>query len=618
MRINVAGLRPEHTISGLEVNLDAGVEGLRRDIAERIGAVPERLRLIHMGHLIDDSRMLSSFLQDGTTIHVVPITGPILPPGPSAGNGSSNEQGGASAGNLPELAAVWRGIPDPFLGLIQHSLSGLVGPTVGRTPVMFQGGIVGGGMGSPPAENSQSPQPQQPQQRAQQQQPSEGHPQQQPQQQQQQQQHRVSFSYAIPTPEALTPTPVHVHVHVTLEDLEQLPERLERFRSRMQPSGLNASLHVERGPLPNTTNSFVQPAGAEATAPNNVNHNTNNANSTGNENGTANAPPQAMGEVENAPGGVPGGNEEETQSDDFLHTFFSDIPPASMLQLIMGDFSVLAPLRQRLVEAISQFGAPPERAAQSARWEDWRRHLDHELGPYIEDFESDPAVMEYVVREVRPQGNFLPEFRRYLVFVWEEVVRATLNPIADSGEWARELRAASARAFGVAAERASTWFERGLEGLGDFFVLLLQFALSRTARGPAQAQAQTFVQMLSLMRGALSGFLSTWRAEYLLQHRRDADSSIFEGAAAAPERNSEADDLLDDCLDELCSGNKEVAGDETGADATADGVRIALRAFGGLPSDEEEEICRRAQRFRLERPPANTHDSSTMWRHLKK
>ncbi|RNF04538.1 ubiquitin-like protein [Trypanosoma rangeli] len=591
MRINVAGLRPEHAISGLEVNVEAGAEGLRRDIAERIGAVPERLRLIHMGHLIDDSRPLSSFLQEGTTIHVVPITGPILPSGPSAGNSSSNnnyEQGGASAGNLPELAAVWRGIPDPLLGLIQHSLSGLVGQTTGRTPVMFQGGIVGGGMGSPPTENSQSPQPQQPQQRAQPQQPAEGRP-------QQQQQHRVSFSYAIPTPETFTPTPVHVHVHVTLEDLEQLPERLERFRSRMQPSGLNASLHVERGPLPNTNNSFAQPAETGTTAPNNDNYNTNNTNSTGNENGAANALPQAMGEVENASGEVPpGGDEEATQSEDLLHTFFSDLPPASVLQLIMGNFSVLAPLRQRVVEAISQFGVPPERAAQSAEWEDWRRHLDGELGPYIEDFESDPAVMEYVAREARPQGNFLPEFRRYLVFVWEEVVRATLNPVADSSEWVRELKVASARALGVAAERASIWFERGLEGLGGFFVLLLQFALSRATHSRAQAQAQPFLQMLSLMRGALSGFLSTWHAEYLSRHRRDTDSSIFEGAAApVPERNSEADDLLDDCLDELCSGNNEGAGDERGAAdrvyGNADGVRIALRAFGGMPSGEEED-----------------------------
>ncbi|RNF15950.1 ubiquitin-like protein [Trypanosoma conorhini] len=628
MRINVAGLRPEHTINGLEVNLDAGVERLRRDIAERIGTAPERLRLIHMGHLIDDSRPLSSFLREDATIHVVPVAAPTPPTGSPEGN--NNEHGGASAANLPDVAAAWRGMQNPFIGLFQHSLAGLAEQMGGRLPVVVQSGIVGSGMGLPPRESSQTPPPQQPQQSQQQQQQQPQQQQQQEQQQPQQQppqnsegqphqHHRFSFSYAIPTPEVVTPSPVHVHVHVTMDELEQLPERLERFRNRMRLSGSNASLHVERGPLPPTTTASAQTAAAGAAAPENNNHGTNSTTPSGSENRAPHASPQTIGDIFNALSETTGDNGGEAAVvEELLYTLFRDLTPMAAAQFVAGDFSFLAPSRQRVVGEVMRLLGQREETAEGTLRADQRRHLEREVDQIIEGIQQDPAFMELIRRNTRPQSNFLRDIKRYLVFVCEEIVCAVLSPVSDSDEWANGVRVALFRVVGVAAERTPVWFERGPAGLADLIISLAQTSATRLPEGRARDTAQSIAQAGSLARGLLPLVISGWHAEYLSRHRRDTDSAIFEGAAAAPERGDEADGLLDDCLDEFCADNGAGAADH--ADASTDRLRSALRAYREVTRDEEDDICRRARRFRLERPPADadTDASSTIWKHLKK
>ncbi|EAN91726.1 putative ubiquitin-like protein [Trypanosoma cruzi] len=621
MRINVSGVRPEHTISDLEVDLDAGVEGLRRTVAERIGAAPERLRLIHMGRLIDDSRPLGSFLHEGATIHAV-ITQGAPPPSDSSSRGNNsgnNEQGGVPVMNLLEFANFWRGIPDPLLSFIQQSVSSMVGPTAGRTPVIIQGGIMGSGMGPHPMDNSQQQQQQQQQQREQ-----EPQSQQQQQQQQQsplegqpQQQHRFSFSYAVPTPEALAPSPVHIHVHVSLDELEQLPERLERFRRRMQASGSTASVHVERGPLPHGATSSAQPAAPRTAESNNGNRGSDNNAPAGSRNLASNALPETIGELTNALIGT-AEEEEESGLPQLCVIAFSNANVATLFPLLQGDFSFFAASRERLVEAVRQWGEQPEGEARRTQRENRRRFVEDQVAQAIEALQGNLSFMEFIERARRPQCNFLSELKSYLILAHEEIASAILNPTVDIDQWTTGLRVAFVRIAGIAAERASVWFEGGLSVLYELIPLMLQTMISQALN----ARTQWISQVIPMMRLSLTGFIPAWHAEYMSQHRRDTDSILFEEAAAAQEQRKEEDDLLDDCLDEFCTDRAEGGGNGTAANshagANTDEVRSALHAFRGASEEEEEDICRRARRFRYEERPANAFNASTMWKHLKK
>ncbi|KEG10365.1 ubiquitin-like protein [Trypanosoma grayi] len=621
MRINVSGARPEHTINGLEVNLDDGVDGLRRIIAERFHAAPEQLRLIHMGRLIDGSAPLSSFLSEGATVHVV-VSQPAPPPGArppdNSGGNNSNDNNMPRPGGFPlreffgSLANIISGVEDAAGGALPNHAPGL--EPFARVMLLPTGGMeIGRERGGNFAPHQTQQQQNQTQEQQNQTQEEQNQPQQEP---SQQTFHRFVFSTNGMVPEAPPPTTLHIHVHVSLDELEQLPEHLERFRGRMRSPGWNVYTQVGRGPLPQAAPPSAQPNATAATAEaGNGRGGDNNATEASGGEGAADDAARSTGGFAGSSRPGPNGGEDAAPRGlvELFIACFRGEPPEAILRLLFQEQPAIAAARQRITETVEAWQRELQAGSPLTPEEVRRRAVEREAGEMIQAMQSNPEVTRIVEQTGRLGVDFFAEMRRLLTNTLEEFLRAVLNPAtgADQEQWAGGVRAVFVRAAGIATDRAPVWFAQGVEGLVNVALVAIRVVMQRFGAGGIHEMFTPFLR--NMVPHALRAFL----AEYTAQHRLDSDAAFFQEntAPTAREETDEEDDLLDDCLAEFCAKDGPTV---SAAGPAPDELRDAVHAFGRIPESGAEDIGRRAQRFRYEKPPEETGESSTMWKHISK
>nr|CCC95012.1 putative ubiquitin-like protein [Trypanosoma congolense IL3000] len=486
MRLNITGAREEHRINNLEVDLEDGVEGLRRRVAERLQVSPRRIRLIHRGYLIDGSRPLDSFLEEGVTVHVVvsPLSASGRPSGGSGehagGSSESHAAEGLPSAAVGELLATW-------LGRLDFGVRGGVDREGVHqdTPVARVTGPGAREEGSPRETRSRTRLPQLTSI------------------------HllsevvRPTMHSGSPQHQARTadPTTVHVHVHVTLDELDELPQRLERFRRRLNTpaeSVRNTSVH---GP-PGTQGATVEPRGSMAMSGSPRRRHTGDDRGSVGANQEEGLSDEALMEMlgrfltrgpHASQGGVDGATDEEPDS--LVRTLVRENWEA-LVHACAGDRSRLLEKRAAIVETTRLWigrGHPVEAMTP----ESGRRRAEEDAAMLANRLWRDAAMQRAFEEEKQPGVDVAGEMKKLYIYAHGKFVEAIFNSEVDGEAWANGVEAVLLEAGKIAVSRAPTWFREGVASLGRLLALSAQTSFLRAM--PPNFPVAQFAPLLNQM-----------------------------------------------------------------------------------------------------------------------
>ncbi|SCU66609.1 ubiquitin-like protein, putative [Trypanosoma equiperdum] len=619
MHINVSGARPEHTINGLEVDVEEGVEGLRRRIGERLGAPPEQLRLIHMGQLIDGSRPLSSFLQDGTTVHVV------VSPGAANNNTSGDARRGVSGG-MDITASIMSptGLTEFLTNIIPDIRNASTGNARDGVPVMMSIArtmLPAAVQAFSRFEGTQTPQQTRTQSQNQTQQSQQ--PQEEPQagQQHMQTHHqstRVLIGRNSSTPE---PTSLHIHLHVTTNDLDELPDRLERLGRRIYLPSLSVSTHVEpTSEISGNHRSSEHNAGrtADAAAPHSNENNTTEADE--DEIVSDGLILSLLGQLASTTRGNPP-NDGEFGTHGLGNLLIRSMireNPTAFLGICVGNWESFAHFQSRISEVTTQWLAAGRHAGPVTP-EERQRRIEQEADRLARLVAENLELVRAFEQERRPNIDVAAELRRFVIYAHETVIGAIVNPHVSGSAWAQGVRTALVFAGGIAMDRASTWFTRGAESLTRLAGLVARAAVQQFT----SLDQSTAEQLAAIIDGTLPTTLLELQQEYQSLPRPEGEPGIFNETASVTttSEGANANELLDICLEEFCEGGPDDSSQavpDVPPDGYAGELEGALRALGTLPDDAAEDMMNRAQRFCHEAPTGRTGERSSMWKQLER
>ncbi|KAG8348190.1 putative ubiquitin-like protein [Trypanosoma vivax] len=528
MRIHVTGMRPEHAINGLEVDPNESIEGLYRRVAERLNEQPERLRLIFRGRLLTGSHPVSTVVEDGNTIHVVV-------PMRQQDNTVGSDSGAGGIENITVSAGV------PSQAVLQEIITGII-------PVLQSSALVS--MQESPSVVILNSHSRRPSQSGDARQSGEARPTVQMQRVPPQRGTSQRLAPQAPQPRSPTsPASLHIHVHVTLNELDELPDRLERLRGRVRFPGINLQTHVDHfgGGGEGSAGASSHVGGEHGGNPNDLGtNNSNDDNIESAEGRDPNTLPEGSGVEENAPRIADSmmqalgdtHQEQERIVEGLCYACLRVImngPSSSLLRLSAGDWSGIAASRSAFVTAALHWLADGAGVAPLMCRENSRLHANRDTEALLNFLHECSELCAAIEEESRPDVNIFSDVRRFLLYMHEELFSAIVSSNLTDEEWTRALRTVVVRAAGILVSRSSIWFTRPLEGLA----CILAKSADTYVRRRHSETSPVVAQFLRASVPLLCDALREWSEEYQSHLRRELDSQIFEEIPATTPHGSD-------------------------------------------------------------------------------
>lgn len=338
------------------------------------------------------------------------------------------------------------------------------------------------------------------------------------------------------SPSPFTPVAgVYLHVHCNLDEVESVPQRLERIRHLM-PRGApmtvipNPPIPLARPPQQQQQQQPPQPqpqqqhrdapaSSAERSASDSPNNN------------------------ENPYSGNEGDTSYQHPINSVLNAVISSLDLPNYLQLAAGNWSALYPVREPLRQALqeNEDELDPQEQAQAL---------------YDTIFKSEQATA------IIEEGHDASTSSEQVIVPWlkeffENAIEA-LNFDGDSLQWGSRLRQTFVRYIGGTFHYTSAWL--GRERAERLF--------SSSVEEGIQNLRSVNPIMIVALRGAMSGQLHAWATEYSNSLHRDGDA-VFQPPHSATEANltnDELDRMLDDAdslLEEVLAEAEAPSNDET-------------------------------------------------------
>ena len=622
-----------------DIDVGATVTTLKAAAGKATGIEPSRIRLVYMGRVLKDDQTISTYnVEDETTVHMIakePTFQQTSPPPqqsqprtsspPAAGANTQStsqshfsfESSGMEGGALPPEAGAALGNIFSMLG---PALSGL-GPALAGWQQQAAATAGRAGRSSPsttspqresePAASARQPSSQESARPAEPSQPS-----------------RASTAARDANEERVDAPPVagiHVHIHVTLDELEALPERLERF-SRRVPN--TTSIHIERPDQPGMAQNVFRsvPAhlqrvwrsagaamgggGAGASGATGV---PAAAAELFREAASADQPRRSMRNVAQTFGMDADTSGASQSVFDLLSSELMDgADSRDMMGLIAGDWSstrkAYLPLRKFIMTATNNNPTPDARkklAIRTARGAGKQlTNTDTELG-----------------RELRRRQRPGVDAARHLEIAIQHAALELIDKVVDSDADAfpRNLRSVLVRHLGHTYDYVKRNFFQGGQADCD---ALLQMAIQR-AMQKALAAKPEYAMMANMAAPMAMNVIRQWHQEYLTSHRSPNDdrnwietplqepSTVQDESCTAGDEEDMLDSALEEAMEEACnaagsSSSSRAAPQATPQASTGGAAAAFAEALGqtGIPNGENiMRMFTEAMRMQREHTP---------------
>ena len=519
-----------------EFTIEAEAAWTMRTLKEKVSAQMEveagRLRLIHLGRVPKDDATLESVgMTEGHTVHVVVRPADIPPSGSTSSSPTEpvvEEQDSRQARHPSAPQGENLGID---LGGILRSVMGNLGPAVAGLASAFPSAAP-----TNSSPDSQTPQPSGDTQTR----PSQSQPQQQPQSVPPQTRLRTTVISQQQPPV----TGFVVHVHVTPDQLDTLPERLQRFVQRSP----NVTVSVHEGPNPSqpTANisSFVQSVVEQAQQQ---------------QPQPAQQPPQQAGRAPQ-PAQPAGGSTAPRQSiaqlaeqcgirnepstnifEELSNAMTNAMDMADVMKLMQGDWTPSMKVREPLRKYIAKETGQPNPGEEARRT--LSRKAARSMCSAIADNEQ---LARELGRRQREGENAIRRLESLVFVCAQRLIDLTMDD-ARRNTFPQELRKQIVCFVGQAMDFGNRVLFRNGQQDTDFIVGL---SLQHVIRA-ATEQHHEFAAFAPMGAQVMRGCTQQWYQEYMSRYRQPSDDEVFSVVVPPePSRQADADALLDEALSE--------------------------------------------------------------------
>lgn len=342
---------------------------------------------------------------------------------------------------------------------------------------------------------------------------------------------------------------VYLHVHCNLDELDTVPERLERMQRRLPNVSMQTHYPGQPGgifprPRSGTSSTPNAPAQTSAQAAERSRPNDTQPHPTPQRHEDPNVPPtpdrthrtSANGEEENVE------QEEEhsySRRADLISRVISSVPPMQFLPLLSGNWASLYTLRGTIRSLREEYG------------NDWSiEGAADEL--YAAIFES-PAAIQIISEEGNAGYPYEQILRSWIRRGVEKICEMDVD--MDTSSWGSMLREHVVRALGGVSHFASRWLS-GLEPL----VRMISVAFEDTVES-MPSLAPFLPMMRNMLTSSLATNLQAWGNEYRDHLQQEGDEVLFqlnEPQGRPPLRQGSLDDLVNSLLNSESDDENEI------------------------------------------------------------
>lgn len=544
------------------------VEELFTRVAEQFNVTdPSTIRLVHRGRIIQPTDNISDLhIEDGSVI----LMTTSIPP-PSRDSNTGNNSSAPPENNI-------RDVPQEIGNIISRLINGLgAAATVvvhDGTTTTVSGGLDGIPAGIPQAQPTTQPPtvegvPLASTAGARTRRPAYG-------------------PFVLPrshTSPQTAPPPiagVYLHVHCNLDELDSVPERLERMQRRIPHVSMQAHYPGQPGevpppPLPRRTPNASADAAPTTRMENGIapGRTVSDAVSGLAQHGQShvdrNSVPQpshlssgatdrrdTQSHVDPTSNDAVGSQEENGASEDHSYVTTSDllsrllsaVPIFQLLPLLSGNWAVLYPLRE---------------AFRSLR-EEYGNGLNEET--FTNDLYDSIFQTANATQIIAQHGNPAYPYEQVLRPWMQQFVQRVMHQIDADGEaqvWGTQLRSEVVRGLGGISHFSSHW----LSGLSPL-VQILNAAFE--AHADSLPSIAPFLPMVrNMLSSSLSANLQSWGNEYRDHFQQQGDGVLFQpddSGNRAPLRQEATQDSLDDLVNSLLNSDDDSENDNSPQETT--------------------------------------------------
>ncbi|CAG9570999.1 ubiquitin-like protein [Leishmania major strain Friedlin] len=304
-------------------------------------------------------------------------------------------------------------------------------------------------------------------------------------------------------------TVVHIHVHCTPEELDTMPERLQRLSTQI-PVG-HATLQADT----TDRNSYRQPTRQE-------------------QQQQQQQPRTTTAFQANNTSASSASDTQTPWINEAMSTVLATLGMPQLMQLAAGNYNVLANLRVPLQEQVRRRlnGTDESPAAVVHVVQNEARQLSERIlsmsavqNLMTQQTAAATSAGRTVAEASQRVEMFRQELPRYLEHFYVSVMQHLSRSSANAAEWSRDLRNIVVRYVGMVLSRSARWFEGGSGALQTAMANIMQTLLQSSGVQQQYPMLQAFSSMLSPM---LQSLLGQWEREYDQSMRRSDDSLQFE------------------------------------------------------------------------------------------
>ncbi|KAG5484034.1 hypothetical protein LSCM1_05887 [Leishmania martiniquensis] len=304
---------------------------------------------------------------------------------------------------------------------------------------------------------------------------------------------------------------VHIHVHCTPEELDEIPERLQRLAAQITVGQVSLQTDsTNRNSYRQAPQQEQQPQHPRATPPLNENHTSASASS----------------------------DTRTPWINEAMSATLATLGMPQLMQLAAGNYSLLSNLRAPLWGQVQQRldGTSGSLAAMANVAQDEARQLSDRIlnMPAVQSLMAQQTAAATSAGRTAEEalqrvGAFRQELPRYLQHFCMAIMQHLSRSSMSAAEWSREMRNIVVRYVGMLLSTSTRWFEDGSLAFQPSMANILQTLLQSSGLQQQYPMLQAFSAMLNPM---LQSLLGQWGREYDQSMRRSDDNLQFEQDAS--------------------------------------------------------------------------------------